>query len=75
MNAPTKLFFYRILFANQLICSVNQYEYGRECGVCSTQNFLPDQNFQFYIFNFPLKRKLKSSNTNTCPDCFPKGRG
>ena len=25
-------------------------------------------------FNFPLKRKLKSSNTNTCPDCFPKGR-
>ena len=68
MNAPTRLFFYRILFANQ-------YEYGRECGVCSTQNFLPDQNFQFYIFNFQLKRKLKSSNTNTCPDCFPKGRG
>lgn len=25
-------------------------------------------------FNFPLKRQLKSSNTNTCPDCFPKGR-
>ena len=67
MNTPTVLFFYRILFANQLICRVNQYEYGRECGVCSTQNFLPDQNFQ-------LKRKLKSSNTNTCPDCFPKGR-
>ena len=75
MNAHTRLFFYRILFANQLICSVNQYEYGREYGVCSTQNFLPDQNFQFYIFNFTLKRKLKSSNTNTCPDCFPKGRG
>ena len=55
MNAPTRLFFYRILFANQLICRVNQYEYGRECGVCSTQNFLPDQNFQFYIFNFQLK--------------------
>ena len=48
MNAPTRLFFYRIL-------SANQYEYGRECGVCSTQNFLPDQNFQFYIFNFQLK--------------------
>ena len=67
MNAPTRLFFYRILSANQLICRVNQYEYGRECGVCSTQNFLLDQNF-------PLKRQLKSSNTNTCPDCFPKGR-
>ena len=67
MNAPTRLFFYRILSANQLICRVNQYEYGRECGVCSTQNFLSDQNFQ-------LKRKLKSSNTNTCPDYFPKGR-
>ena len=48
MNAPTRLFFYRIL-------SANQYEYGRECGVCSTQNFLPDQNFQFSIFNFQLK--------------------
>ena len=68
MNAPTRLFFYRIL-------SANQYEYGRECGVCSTQNFLPDQNFQFSIFNFQLKHKLKSSNTNTYPDCFPKGRG
>ena len=55
MNAPTRLFFYRILFANQLICKVNHYEYGRECGVCSTQNFLPDQNFQFSIFNFQLK--------------------
>lgn len=51
-----------------MICKANQYEYGRECEVCSTQNFLPDQNF-------PLKRQLKSSNTNTCPDCFPKGRG
>ena len=39
----------------QLICRVNQYEYGRECGVCSTQNLLPDQNFQFSIFNFQLK--------------------
>ena len=48
MNAPTRLFFYRIL-------SANQYEYGRECRVCSTQNFLPDQNFQFSIFNFQLK--------------------
>ena len=67
MNATTKLFFYRILFANQLICRVNQYEYGREYEACSTQNFLPDQNFQ-------LKRKLKSSNTNTYPDYFPKGR-
>ena len=74
MNTPTKLFFYRILLANQLICRVNQYEYGRECGVCSTQIFLPDQNFQFSIFNFQLKRKIKSSNTNTCPDYFPKGR-
>lgn len=26
-------------------------------------------------FNFQLKRQLKSSNTNTCPDYFPKGRG
>lgn len=58
----------------QLICKVNHYEYGRECGVCSTQNFLPDQNFQFSIFNFQLKHKLKSSNTNTYPDYFPKGR-
>lgn len=33
-----------------------------------------DQNFQFSIFNFQLKRKLKSSNTNTYPDYFPKGR-
>ena len=48
MNAPTRLFFYRIL-------SANQYEYGRECGVCSTQKFIPDQNFQFSIFNFQLK--------------------
>ena len=29
---------------------------------------------KFSIFNFQLKRKLKSSNTNTCPDYFPKGR-
>ena len=55
MNAPTRLFFYRILSANQLICRVNQYEYGRECEVCSTQNLLLDQNFQFFIFNFQLK--------------------
>ena len=74
MNAPTRLFFYRILFANQLIYKVNHYEYGRECEVCSMQNFFPDQNFQFSIFNFQLKHRLKSSNTNTCPDCFPKGR-
>ena len=54
MNAPTRLFFYRILSANQLICRVNQYEYGRECGVCSTQNFLPTKifNFQLKISNF-----------------------
>ena len=39
----------------QLICKVNHYEYGRECGVCSMQNFFPDQNFQFSIFNFQLK--------------------
>ena len=50
------------------------YEYGREFEICSVQNFLPDQNFQFSIFNFQLKHKLKSSNTNTCPDCFPRGR-
>ena len=54
MNAPTRLFFYRILFIS-LIRKVNQYEYGRECEVYSTQNFLPDQNFQFFIFNFQLK--------------------
>ena len=59
MNAPTKLFFYRILSANQLICRVNQYEYGRECGVCSMQNFFPDQNFQFSIKNFLIFLTLR----------------
>lgn len=54
---------------------VKLHENGRECKVCYIKNFFPDQNFQFSIFNFQLKHRLKSSNTNTCPDCFPKGRG
>ena len=34
-------------FVYIIICNTNQYEYGRECEVCSMQNFFPDQNFPF----------------------------
>ena len=53
MNTPTVLFFYRILSANQLICKVNQYEYGREYEFVLRKTFFPTKifNFPFLIFN------------------------
>ena len=46
MNAPTRLFFYRIL-------SANQYEYGREYEFVLHKTFSPTKifNFTFSIFN------------------------
>lgn len=83
---PVKASVLSLLFAEiyQLGCNTHSAEVFINSEFCNPVEFSLQTVRRFFLeyvfnscksaFNFPLKRQLKSSNTNTCPDCFPKGR-